>query len=102
LLLVLLLAKASWSAYQKYRVSDSAYQDVTREQVELSARKDQLESDIARLKTPEGVERDIRSKFGMVKAGEKMLVLVDRGTTSSQTAPVKASVFDALKSLFKR
>lgn len=100
--LFILLAKASFGAYQKYRLSDRAYLDVAREQAELSLRKDQLESDIARLKTPEGIEADIRSKFGMVKAGEQMLVLVDRGTTTSLETPVKASVFDALRSLFKR
>ena len=100
--LVLVFAKASVGAYQKYHLSDRAYQEVAREQSELSARKDRLESDIARLKTAEGVEADIRSKFGMVKAGEHMLVLVDRGSTSSQVVPTKATVFDALKSLFRR
>ncbi|MEN9613997.1 MAG: hypothetical protein RLZZ347_304 [Candidatus Parcubacteria bacterium] len=101
-LVLLVLVKASWGAYQKYRLSDGAYQEVSREQVELSLRKDQLESDIARLKTTEGVEADIRTKFGMVKQGEGMLILVERGTTTEQGATTKASVFDALRSLFKR
>lgn len=99
--LVGILGKASYSAYHKYQVSTTAYQDVAREHSELSSRKGQLENDIARLKTKEGIEADIRTKFGMVKEGEQMLVLVDRGTTT-QVVPAKASAFDALKSLFRR
>ncbi len=97
----LVLIKSAISAYSKSRVSDTAYQEIAREYTELLARKTQLESDIERLRTPRGVEADIRTKFGMVKDGEHMLILVDRGTTTPSVAP-KASAFDALKSLFKR
>lgn len=97
----LVLIKSAISAYNKSHVSDTAYQETAREYAELLARKAQLESDIERLRTPQGVEADIRTKFGMVKDGEHMLILVDRGTTTPSVAP-KASAFDALKSLFKR
>ena len=100
-IVALVLIKSAISAYAKYRMSDKAYQETTREYTDLVARKAQLESDIARLGTREGVEADIRTKFGMVKDGEQILILVDRGTTS-QPIPSKASAFDALKSLFKR
>jgi cell division protein FtsL len=44
----------------------------------LSARNQRLATQVARLKTPEGVEDYARSQLGMVKAGEHVVVVVDR------------------------
>ncbi len=45
--------------------------------VELQKQKDKLTSDIAKLKTPGGVEDSIRDKFGLVKPGEGEVVVVE-------------------------
>lgn len=50
----------------------------------LTARNRRLSSEVARLKTPEGVEDYARSQLGMVKAGEHVVVVID-GTTESST-----------------
>jgi len=43
----------------------------------LRARENNLNTDIEKLKTEEGVEETIREKFQVVKEGEKMVVIVD-------------------------
>jgi cell division protein FtsB len=57
---------------------------------ELKQRKDTLTSEIAKLKTEKGVEENIREKFGWVKDGEDMIVVVDDNeqTNSNNTTQV--------------
>ena len=43
----------------------------------LQARNDRLRTEVARLKTPEGVEDYARVQLGMVKQGENVVIVVD-------------------------
>jgi cell division protein FtsB len=45
--------------------------------VELEKQKEKLSSDIAKLKTGEGVEESIREKFGLAREGEGVIVIVE-------------------------
>ena len=45
--------------------------------IELKKEKEKLSSDIAKLKTDEGVEESIRAKFGLAKEGEGVIVIVE-------------------------
>lgn len=51
----------------------------------IRARNDRLRTEVARLKTPEGVEDYARLQLGMVKQGEHQIIVVD-GSESTQTA----------------
>ena len=44
---------------------------------ELQDKKAQLEAEVKRLSTEQGIEEELRKRFGVVKAGEEMLVIVD-------------------------
>jgi len=44
---------------------------------ELSVNKEKLTQDIARLSTEEGKEENIREKFGLVKEGEGVIIIVE-------------------------
>jgi len=56
---------------------------VTEEAAVLESRQQALNSDVEKLKTPEGVEEEVRKKFSVVKDGEQMVVLLDDKTASS-------------------
>lgn len=51
----------------------------------LRAREAELEVDIARLQTEEGIEKEIKEKFSVVQEGEHVAVLVDERKTASST-----------------
>src|SRR3989339_650753 len=53
----------------------------------LRAREKSLSSDIAKLKTEEGIEETIRDKYQVVKEGEKMVVIVDEEKKSNIAEP---------------
>jgi cell division protein FtsB len=52
----------------------------------LASKNTQLDGEISSLQTNDGVEREIRSKFGVAKPDESMVVIVsDSDSTSSAT-----------------
>jgi cell division protein FtsB len=73
--------------YPVARVQYRETRERSRLQAELDAiraRNGRLRTDVARLKTPEGVEDYARLQLGMVKRGEHQVVVVD-GTEATQT-----------------
>ncbi len=55
---------------------------------ELQQVKEKLSSDIAKLKTDQGIEESIRQKFGLAKEGEEMIVVVeDKNAPAVQPTP---------------
>ena len=90
LLPVIIIAVVSVFITAYYPVARVQYRETrerTRLQVELDAiraRNNRLRAEVARLKTPEGVEDYARLQLGMVKRGEHQVVVVD-GTEPTRT-----------------
>lgn len=76
-ILVIILAKASFLAHERKSDVTETTSRVTVEEKELLARKSFLESEIAKLKTKEGKESELRKKYGVAKSGEQMAVIVE-------------------------
>lgn len=68
---------------------------------ELEQNKERLNSDIDRLKTDEGKEENIREKFGFVKEGEGVIVIVEDKNPPIAEEDSKGGFFNFLKNLFK-
>ena len=69
---------------------------------QLKIQKDKLTTDISKLNTPTGVEEVIRDKFGLVKEGEGMIVIVEDKNKEVVTTPSKFSRFVSFfENLFK-
>lgn len=99
LLLVVWLARPAFRIWQRRGLVRAEERRVAAQLAELGARKIQLEKEIARLKTPRGVEGEIRKKFPVVKAGERVLIVVEDEATSTP-AVVSASWWERLQNLF--
>ena len=82
---VILLASAVLGVYEKYGIAQAALSGATKENDALLARKGGLESKIEALKTPRGVEEEIRSHYQVAKPGEEVVVVVDNTTTTPAT-----------------
>ena len=75
-ILLILLIKPTWKIFEKSRESK---QNLDQAEVELQAlenRKQELVSEIAYLDTDHGRDQEIRSKFGVAREGETMVVIV--------------------------
>ncbi len=68
---------ATWDVYKKVRNTEKNVAAVAETYDELKKRESELTAKIESLETPLGVETEIREKFGLVKDGEEMIVIVD-------------------------
>lgn len=76
------MGKATWSVYSKERDSKASLSLASEQLVALVARQDNLTEQIERLRTPEGVEAEIRGQFQVAKPGERMVVVVEEEKVS--------------------
>ncbi len=83
---LLLVLRGVWGVYVKYEKSKELSARMASEASALQEREDALKASIDSLSTPEGREREMRDRFGVVKPGEKMVVLVNP-QPSGDTAP---------------
>lgn len=84
LILCLILGRGLWGIYKKYDKSREIADKLQNELVALEEKQAKLNKAIGDLDTPEGKEREVRDRFGVVKAGEKMVVLVDESPVPKQ------------------
>ncbi len=85
LVLALLLAKGVVNIYIKERESRKNKEEAELELANMQNRAEELKQASERLKTPVGIEQEIRSKFGVAKEGEKVILIVEE----EESAPIE-------------
>ncbi len=78
---------ATWDVYKKVRDTGKNVAAVAETYNELKKRELELTAKIGSLETPLGVETEIRDKFGLVKDGEEMIVIVDPPKEEKENDP---------------
>jgi cell division protein FtsB len=81
-IILMILMRAIFSVYQKQSVSEINLNKERIEYQKMSQRKEKLVSSIDYLKTDDGVESEIRTKFRLVKEGESVVVIVNDASSS--------------------
>jgi cell division protein FtsB len=66
-----------WGVYKKASIAYSNRNLALNNLNELKERESELVLKIKKLKTDRGIEEEIREKFGVVKKGEEMVIIVD-------------------------
>jgi cell division protein FtsB len=77
LLILIWLLNAVWKVYKKQDMTKDNLAKTAIDLEDLKAREKMLSLEIDRLKTEGGTEEEIREKYGLVKPGEEVLVVVD-------------------------
>jgi len=78
LLVAFVLVRGVWSIYGKERETYVGRTQANRELFDIENRETTLRAEIARLRSPQGVEEALRQQFDMAKEGERVIVIVDR------------------------
>lgn len=89
IIILLVIARATWSLYKKNKLASENLRFSAERMAKLTDRELILRDKIERLKTPRGIEEEIRNNFPMVKPGEQVINLVDKerpATTTTATA----------------
>lgn len=84
-ILLLLLTRSVFGVYSKEKRARENLKRVEAEFADLLEREDFLEEGIQNLATPEGIEAEIRERYGVSKPGEKVVVIIE-GTPDSDDA----------------
>jgi len=87
LIITFVLAKGAWGVISKERLSAMYLDGLEDKSLALALREEELQGDIGRLKTEEGIKEEIKERFNVTEEGEHVAVLVDNKTaTSSSTS----------------
>ncbi|OGI60025.1 hypothetical protein A2641_02510 [Candidatus Nomurabacteria bacterium RIFCSPHIGHO2_01_FULL_37_25] len=68
---------------------------------QLEKEKEKLASDINKLKSQNGIEENIRDKFGLAKEGEGLIVILDDKNTAETSKENSGGFFSFLKNWFE-
>ena len=101
-IIVIFLARSTYDIYKRKGVSAEGYASVKKSYDNLKGREAMLDSEIARLKTDQGVEEEIRGKFNVAKPGETIVTIIDSSSsTSTDKNGNKKGFWATLASWFK-
>ena len=89
-ILILFVLTEVWDVYKKQSITRDNLAKTAAIFEGLKDREKMLSSEIERLKTEGGTEAEIREKYGLVKPGEEVLVIVgdDTATDTVTSSPV--------------
>jgi hypothetical protein len=96
ILVIVVLARSTWSIYEKYRLSADRLRQTTNQLSALKTQEGNLSQSIAALSTASGTESTLRTNFRIVKPGESLAVIVDTATTAPATATTSKTFWQRL------
>ncbi len=86
IILIIFLLNSVWKVYQKQAMTRENLAKTASALESLQTREEMLSSEIERLQTKEGTEEEIRAKYGLVKPGEEVIIIVDDNKNKSVTS----------------
>jgi cell division protein FtsB len=103
--LLIILIRPTWNILEKYFSSGQNLKEIQSELEKLKGRERYLQAEVDRLKSKEGTEKEILSKFDVVREGEEIAVIVPPEETENIEEEKKSfwqKFKDFLADLFKR
>jgi len=98
---LILLIRPTWNIYKKSRDSERNLKQAQEELALLEKRQKELSVSLENLKSEEGRDEEIRAKFGVAKAGETMVVVLDdKKPVQTTTTPEEIGAFSRFWSRF--
>lgn len=92
-LLLVMLGFSMFGIAGKERETRDKRTELTRERDALSARAGELAREIESLRTPRGIEAELRQQFEVGAPGEKLIVIVDPEVLPEETPSLKPTGF---------
>ena len=96
LIVVLVALHSTWVVYGKKRTSEKMKNIAQNNLNELLLRQNELDYKMERLKTTEGLEEEIRSKFNVTKIGENMVMVVEGDNSKASTTSSAGGFFQKI------
>ena len=101
IIFIFFLLNAVWKVYRKQAVTKDNLIKTATIYESLQAREAMLSAEIERLKTEDGVEEEIRDKYGLVKPGEEVIIVVGGDADADPELTTPTSFWQKIKDWFK-
>ena len=85
-----------WNIREKAQITQNNLQKITETYEELYAREAELAASVKTLRTPFGVESEIRDTYGLVKEGEEIVVIVGEKNKKEENDEVEIEIQESL------
>jgi len=90
----------TWDIYKKASFAKQKRDEAVKELQSLQERKESLSLSVASLDTKRGIEEEVRSKFGVVKEGEEVVVIIDETSDKKSPESKKSGFWHTVVSFF--
>lgn len=91
IIVFIFLARGVWGIRQKVVVSNTKYESIKKELDRLQSRKQDLADRINYLSTDQGIEAELKSRYGAVRNGESVAVIIDQNSQSANALQVSST-----------
>lgn len=96
LVLAVVAIKAAWGMYGTFRTAAEARDSALSELAILRADEGRVMAAVAALETPQGVEQEVRERYGVAKPGEGEIHIVRDTSAADAETPTQSSFFEWL------
>ena len=102
IVLIALALNAVWGVYKKQDMTKDNLAKTAATYNSLQDREKILSSEIERLETANGLEEEIREKYGLIKPGEEVIIIIDEEKDKDlDSVSSSISFWQKIKNLFK-
>ncbi|MEZ4103358.1 MAG: septum formation initiator family protein [Candidatus Paceibacterota bacterium] len=99
--LALIFSYSAISTYKKSKIAKQKTRQVESELQKLEEQEIGLKSSLNDMNTSFGVEKSLREKFGIIKEGEKAIIIIEKEEDVKRSAPEEnQGFFGFLKNIF--
>lgn len=102
LIVVIILARASFNIHSKVETSAAKLQQAQANLEKLKQRQQDVSQKVEYLSTDQGMEAEIRTKYHAVKEGEQVAVIVDDSQRSDNSVPASMTMATSSPGFFGR
>ncbi len=99
-LLTVVVARAAWGMYDTLKIAAEARESAEGQLKSLKSDHMRLVAAVTSFESEEGVEREVRARFGVARPGEGEIQIVrDEASSTQKTGPSENPFFHTLRSL---
>ena len=91
---------STFRVYQKKVESEREVEKTEQQLLSLSEKERTLDTSIANLETPEGLEAEIRQKYSVAKGGEDMAIIIDDSSTTASHSISSLTLWQRILNFF--
>lgn len=85
------VGRGAWAIHQKASIAISERDIALRSLSELESRNSELKVSLARLKSGQGIEEEVRQKYTVARVGEEIVVVVDDNAKKGKNSEVASN-----------